>query len=260
MGDKIDKTVLIKNFSRHAASYDGYTDVQNTAAKILADMLPGDDVASILEIGCGTGNYTLLLRKKFKGSAIKAIDISDAMIKIAREKMADAKTDFVVEDAELMGFDNSYDLITSNAAFQWLVDPGKLIERSAASLTLSGKLAFSSFGPSTFGELKRALTAVIGRNVAMAPDLFPGREYLESALRKNFKSISITEKLIKKTYPSIAELFKKIKYSGTQGSGSDIRRVWSPDLLSKIEKKYLEHFGAVEATYQIFFCEAIKCG
>ena len=66
-----DKGTMVKNFSRHAGSYDGFTDIQNETAKILADMLPGGDVASILEIGCGTGNYTLLLREKFKGSAIK---------------------------------------------------------------------------------------------------------------------------------------------------------------------------------------------
>ena len=52
------------------------------------------------------------------------------------------------------------------------------------------------------------------------------------------------------------ELLKKIKYSGTRGGNACMRKIWSPDLLKRIECEYIEKFGSVEATYQVFFCKA----
>ena len=40
---------------------------------------------------------------------------------------------------------------------------------------------------------------------------------------------------------------------------TDVRKIWSPDLLNKIEREYVLRFGSIEATYQVFFCEALKC-
>src|SRR3990172_5570084 len=45
----------------------------------------------MLEVGCGTGEYTKYVAKMFKDSKITALDISPGMIKIAREKCKDAK-------------------------------------------------------------------------------------------------------------------------------------------------------------------------
>ena len=65
MENSIDKAVVVKNFSKYAFSYDQHTDVQNEVAGMLARLLPKDGVANILEIGCGTGNYTEILKDKF---------------------------------------------------------------------------------------------------------------------------------------------------------------------------------------------------
>lgn len=256
---KLDKEAIVKNFSKYASSYDEHACVQGRAGRMLAESLPDGNISNILEIGCGTGDYTAILRKRFPASRITAVDISAAMIDAARQKTGNENTDFIIADAECMDFNCKYDLITSNAAFQWLDDPGEVIERSAAALSTEGRLVFSSFGPKTFCELKVSLSAATNKDVSIASDLFPDRIMLEEILKKRFENVRISEKVLKERYDSLERLFQKIKYSGTRGAGAGIRKVWSPDLLKKIEDRYVERFGAVEATYQIFFCSA-ECG
>lgn len=256
MADKTGKSVLVRNFSRHARSYDKNSDVQTRAAKVLADMLPYNGVSNVLEVGCGTGNYTALLKKRFPSCRIKAIDVSEAMIRIAKEKVAGVNTDFIIGDADLIELAGRYDLVTSNAVFHWLEDLEGFIEKASLVLSPSGRLVFSIFGPSTFSELKESLAFVSGKNVTIAADLFPGRQGIELVLERHFSKIRIIEKSLKESYPSLEAFLKKIKYSGTRGAGTGIKSLWSPARIKKIEKAYIGQFGAIEATYQIFFCEA----
>ncbi|MEM3394157.1 MAG: class I SAM-dependent methyltransferase, partial [Candidatus Methanomethylicia archaeon] len=46
-----------------------------------------DHGVRVLELGCGTGVYTRKLAKKFPGLGITAIDISEKIISIAKEKL-----------------------------------------------------------------------------------------------------------------------------------------------------------------------------
>lgn len=252
----MDKKTVINNFSQYASSYDRYADVQNEAAGMLARMLPKDSVTDILEIGCGTGNYTALLKKIFKYAKIRAIDISEPMVKLARQKLNDDGVFFEVGDVEEVELGGAYDLITSNATLHWFNSLEGVIKKAERSLAESGLFLFSAFGPMTFSELRSSLGFASGENASITSDLFPGKRDIEGNLKKYFKNVKITERLIRESHPSLHELLKKIKYSGTRGHGAEIRKIWSPDLLSKIEKEYMGRFGSIEATYQVFFCEA----
>lgn len=87
------KEALRKDFSRCAHSYDKYANIQHLAAGELLKELPAKGIRNILEIGCGTGNYTFLLKHKFKAAKITAVDISREMIAVARQKFGAAKID-----------------------------------------------------------------------------------------------------------------------------------------------------------------------
>jgi len=251
----LDKRTVVNNFSEHASSYDQNSGVQAESAAMLARILPKNGVKNILEIGCGTGNYTSILKGIFKDASIKAIDISWPMVKAARQKLKEEKVTFEVGDIEEMGLDGKYDLITSNAAFHWLGDLSGVIKKTKASLEDGGALIFSTFGPKTFLELKASLQFAVSRAVTFTPDAFPGKTDIEGVLSKHFKRVKMAERLIRESYPSLRDLLNKIKHSGTRGAGADIGRAWSPGLLKKTEGNYLERFGSIEATYQVFFCE-----
>src|SRR3990167_3889175 len=130
----MDKKAVIRNFSRYARSYDKYADVQKRAASELLESIREEGFREILEIGCGTGNYTLLLRERFKNASLKAIDISGKMIDVASEKLKDKNIEFIVADAETVDIRGDFDCITSNASFQWFSDLGKTIKKYSAAI------------------------------------------------------------------------------------------------------------------------------
>ena len=149
----MDKKIIAKNFSRYASIYDKYADVQMQAALGLIFLAKEDNLKNILEFGCGTGIYTLLLRDKFKRASIRAVDISDKMIAVAQEKLKLKGIEFNVADAENISFDQKFDLITSNATVQWFEDLGNSLSKFKSMLKNGGIVSFSAFGPSTFFEL-----------------------------------------------------------------------------------------------------------
>ncbi|MDP2912437.1 MAG: malonyl-ACP O-methyltransferase BioC [Candidatus Omnitrophota bacterium] len=254
----MNKKQLARNFSRCAPVYDKYANIQAFAAMELIRELPCGDCKRILEIGCGTGSYTRLLRERFKHAAIESVDIAEKMVELARQKLKDSEVKFSVEDAEKMKLDSGYDLVTSNAAIQWFESPGKAIRSYRKALNSGGILAFSVFGPLTFKELGNALGRVMtGHGLSVASRGFLSKEALEKMLAKFFRKVSVREALIKEELPCLAGLLEKIKYTGVRGLSLNSHFVWSRRLLRIIEDAYKKEYGRIIATYQVFLCKAI---
>lgn len=250
--------MIKRNFSRCAHLYDKYANIQRLVASELVKELPNNGIANILEIGCGTGNYTSLLKEKFKSSRIKALDIAKGMIGVARQKLKDRQIEFLVTDAENIDINNEFGLITSNAAFQWFERIERTIEKFKKALKKEGIIAFSIFGPLTFWELNQSLKEVLHKDVSIGSHIFLEKEKLEIILSKYFHKIYARELIVKERYVSLMELLRKIKYTGIRGAGLNSSFAWTQKLLKRTEETYKCKFGQIEATYQIFFCRAIK--
>jgi ubiquinone/menaquinone biosynthesis C-methylase UbiE len=69
-----------------------------------------------LDLGTGTGAGALWLARAFPDARVTGVDISAAMVELARAKLPDdlsTRVDFVVADAERLPFaDGSFDLVT----------------------------------------------------------------------------------------------------------------------------------------------------
>lgn len=255
----MDTEAVIRNFSRYAYVYDKYADVQKCAAQELLKEIKKGNFTKILEIGCGTGNYTLLLRNKFRDAKLKAIDISDKMIEVASKKLKDNQIEFMVADAQNLDWDGEFDLITSNGCFQWFADLEKTLIKYNSLLKNSGIILFSIFGPATFWELNASLEYIL-KNASVDADNFMAKERIEKILNKNFKEIKIREMCYKEYFPHLNDLLTKIKYSGIRGGGANGKISFSRKLLEELEKTYLYKFQRIKATYQIFFCRGKKGG
>lgn len=253
----MNKSKIARNFSRYAHLYDQYAAVQNQAALKLAGFLKNNNFSKILELGCGTGNYTLLLREKFRGARIKALDISEEMVSVAQNKLKNKDVEFVAADAEKPIPDNDFDLITSNACFQWLTDPGKALRGYAKLLRRGGAVYFSIFGPQTFCELNTALKSVRGES-GLDAAYFCNRDSLKAMLKDNFKSVRINEVCYQEVFSGLKGMLEKIKYSGIRGNGLGGKVYFSRTLLARLEKAYLDRFQEIRATYQVFFCRGEK--
>jgi len=249
----MDKRTLVKNFSKYAHTYDKHADIQRRAARGLLGLIKKRDIADILELGSGTGNYTLLLKKEFAKARIKAVDISGKMVEVAAEKIKDLNVEFMVEDAETIDLAGSFDLVTSNACFQWFEDLDGALVRYKNLLKDDGKILFSIFGPATFHELNTSLGCLAG-GISAGAGNFVGREEIKDMLDKNFKKVSVKEVKFKKTFSCLRDLLNEIKYTGTNGNGLDGKVFFTPRILRRLEEIYLGRFKQIRATYQVFYC------
>ncbi len=249
----MDKKNIINNFSKAASLYDRYADIQKISASHLLNSIETNGFQNILEIGCGTGILTRLLTQKFSNARFKAIDISKKMLEVAKTRLKDERIDFVAGDAEYMPFDETFDLIASNACFQWFEDLEKVIVRYKDLLSKNGVISFSIFGPLTFHELDVSLKS-LSKDAFVEAANFVSKERLKTILDMSFQDVVIEEKIYEEEFRGLKDLLRKIKYTGTASSNSNGLVFFGPRQLKKLESIYLSKFQRVKATYQIFFC------
>ena len=216
----------------------------------------------ILEPGCGTGLYTRMLLDAFRGASVFGVDISEAMVRVAKRGIDDPRARFAVADAEEIAA-GSYDLVTSNAVFQWFLSLPRTLARMASLLPGGGLLTFSFFGPETYAELDAALRASALRRGAhdgerVAAAAFHSREEISDALSAAFPRWEIVERRYHQEFPTLPDLLRSIRYTGTRGGGT--RASWSPGKLARVEEAYRERYGAIGATYQVFLCRGVTPG
>lgn len=98
-----------------------------------------DAPARVIDLGCGPGNSTALLRGRWPGAAVTGLDSSPQMIAAARKDQPDG--DWVLDDITTWTPDPPYDLVFSNATLQWLPDHATLYPHIFAGVAPGGALA-----------------------------------------------------------------------------------------------------------------------
>jgi len=254
----VDKGLIKRRFSAYADTYDAYASVQNLCAAQLIAFLGTASFTNILDIGCGTGNYTKLLRKTFPRAKIGALDISDHMIAHARKKLISDRIDFITADAETALFDSEFDCVTSNASFQWFDNLKEVFTRYSGFMKEGGTLSFSIFGPGTFAELQASLRSLYGHRAELQAGNFTGASEVEALLRDLFREVIVKEERYTEENGSLLTLLRKIKYTGTTGTGIVGNGLWTRRTIDTLEKIYRERFGSVIATYEVLFCRAVR--
>lgn len=266
----IDKNKLKRRFSRNAKTYDQYAKVQKIMGDTLIENVKNKDIKNILEIGCGTGYVTRALERYFPKANITAIDLAPGMIEYVKSTMGE-NIQFICGDAEEMIFNEKYDLIISNATFQWFNHLEQTLGKFINLLNKDGILAFSTFGENTFKELHEAFRKakdILG----LKEDIFPGQSFyslekLQKTCNQMIMSKSLENKkiLCAQTYEiehfnSCKEFLFSVKKVGANNSQNH-RNKTTPDFIEKVmeiyDQDYLEGEG-VRATYHNLFFY-IKC-
>ena len=254
----MNKEAIRKSFSRYAPYYDSYCAIQDLCARELISRIKNNGFCNILDIGCGTGNYTRLLKEKFPYARITAIDISDRMTQIARDKLKGSDIAFIANDAEAVRFKERFDLISSNAAFQWLGDLEKTLTHYRDLLKDGGIISFSIFGPQTFYELDASIKELFKKDISISASNFLEYSQTKRALNSYFDNVSLKERIYTEEYNTLRELLDKIRYTGTRGCGANNGTIWTQKTIDDLEKVYRDKFGKITAAYQVFFCEGSR--
>ena len=143
---------------------------------------PGD---SVLDVGCGTGEVTLLAKTRTKNGKVYGIDPAPEMIAVARSKAARKKLDidFRVGVIEALPFpDASIDVVTSSLMMHHL--PDDLKRRGIAEiyrvLKPSGRLLIADFMRPT-GSFVNHLFIAFTRHRGLKNGIEDLRKYMNEA-------------------------------------------------------------------------------
>ena len=106
----------------------------------LAKRIEINNPKNILDVGCGPGNSTKVLKNVFPNAHILGIDSSENMIKKAREVYSDIAFKVMDITSENQDLEN-FDIIFSNACLQWIPNHRDFIPRLFSKLSKGGVLA-----------------------------------------------------------------------------------------------------------------------
>lgn len=128
--------------------------VESDAAFSLFKPEPG---LRVLDAGCGTGNYSIKLTNL--GCKVTGIDLSSAMLEIAREKAAQLNLDidFHCMDMTRLSFaDNSFDAVFSMTAWEFIADSQQGFAELMRVVKPGGQLLIGMINSdSSWGEMYR---------------------------------------------------------------------------------------------------------
>ena len=103
----------------------------------LSDINP----SRVLDIGCGPGNSTNLLAKRFKNAEILGVDSSDNMLEKAKATYPDFSFKKCILPNDFDKIDGKFDLIFSNACIHWIKEQELLIKSAFDKLEVGGIFA-----------------------------------------------------------------------------------------------------------------------
>lgn len=114
------------------SDYMKFADERSRPALDLLQRIPLQNAALIYDLGCGPGNSTEILLRRFPTAEVIGIDNSAAMIKAARAALP--STRFELADLNTWMPDGKPDLLFSNATLQWLPEHVAVMQRLLGSL------------------------------------------------------------------------------------------------------------------------------
>jgi len=211
-------SLVRKHFDQAAEHYDAHAVVQREIADRLLDHLEGLklDPQVVVDVGCGTGYCTRVLKKLYPSAEVTGIDLAPAMVRQAhrQRRWFGRNPQYRVGDAqELQLQDDSVDLLVSNLAIQWC-DPDRVFAEFARVLKPGGLLLFSSFGPDTLMELRRAWAAVDQRqHVHSFIDM---HDLGDALVRNGLASPVLDVDVLVLTYKTVGDIIRDLKGIGAQ--------------------------------------------
>jgi ubiquinone/menaquinone biosynthesis C-methylase UbiE len=117
--------VVVRHYARLAPAYDRLWDryTRRSLGKLAAS-LPWSGDERVLDVACGTGRLAAMIRQDHPGVHITGLDVSPAMIKVARRRLPeDEATRWKVGMLSSVELEpSSFDIVTCASAFHLFTD------------------------------------------------------------------------------------------------------------------------------------------
>lgn len=259
-----------RSFSSASESYDEHAVLQREIGdRLLAHLnFTKIEPKRILDIGCGTGYFTRLLRDKYSKAEITALDLSESMVATTRSAHKrrlpwHGRNLHASGNAAALPLKNErFDLVCSNLAMQWVPEPEKMLAEMRRVLAPGGLILFSTFGRRTLSELRQTLAAIEPENAGHVLP-FPDVMSLGDAISKLAIETPVTDAdLFTLTYPDTISLVRELKGLGASASAIRGRKsgLYGRSLIRKLEQEYSDRYrdenGRIRATFEALYAQA----
>ncbi|HEY2864933.1 MAG TPA: malonyl-ACP O-methyltransferase BioC [Casimicrobiaceae bacterium] len=243
---ELDRASVRRAFERAAETCDSAAVLQREVAQRMAERLGivRLDPALILDAGCGTGEAMGELQTRYPRARLIGVDLAYAMVHAARQRnlaapagtpslrrrwlrafsnVTRARPALVCADVcRLPIAARSVDLLWSNLALQWVDELPLALGEFHRALKVGGLLTFTTLGPDTLRELRRAFaSADEAAHVNRFVDMHDVGDMLVHA---GFADPVMDMEMITMTYPDATALMRDLKATGAQNSRVDRRR------------------------------------
>jgi ubiquinone/menaquinone biosynthesis C-methylase UbiE len=130
------------SFDRDAATYDTSRTYASLRARyqLVVDETLRHNFGNCLDIGCGMGELLSMIVRERRGVDLCGLDLSEQMIKVAKEKLGKSAR-LMVGDSEALPFeDNEFDLVMCTFSFHHYPNPKASMVEMRRVLATNGKL------------------------------------------------------------------------------------------------------------------------
>ncbi|SJZ45819.1 malonyl-CoA O-methyltransferase [Cetobacterium ceti] len=189
-------------FDKNFKTYDNQAQVQKSVAKNLIELIDKKFYKNILELGCGTGIFTKLLKENLTYDSLDLNDYFDS-----REYFTDIPfNNFFVGDMSTLNFEK-YSLICSSSAIQWIENMDLLFSKISKA---TDEFIFSIYIKENLQEIKNHFN--ISLNYKNSEEIF-------NLLKKYFKDVTYSEETFNLNFSTPLDALKHLKKTGVTGLG-----------------------------------------
>ncbi|MGQ0651700.1 MAG: methyltransferase domain-containing protein [Betaproteobacteria bacterium] len=244
----LDRAAARRRFERAASTYGAASRLEAEVAARMLERLDYVKIAPrrILDAGSGPWRDARALAKRYAGAQVLALDFSLGMLRAGRRALDFlARTPRLVcgDLAALPLADGSVELVWSNLALQWALEPPAVLREFHRVLAPGGLAMFSSLGPDTLKELRAAAGAP---RVHAFVDMHDLGDMLVAA---GFNAPVMDMELLKLAYPRGEGLLDDLRASGQTCARADRAR----GLAGKGLRQRLRHGLAAQASFEVVY-------
>lgn len=212
-----------KTFDRVSTRFEEASVVHDEARRRLLERLQyvRIDPARVVDLGCAAGGGVLALAEAFPSARVIAIDASAAMLRVARARCGDSVV-WLRADAETLPLgDGMAGLVFANMLLPWC-RPENLFAEAARVLGPSGLFLFSTLGPDSLVQLRRAWASV--DDAIHVHGFVDMHDLGDLVVRAGLAEPVLATETLSLTYAGVGDLVRDLRASGGVNIAAGRRR------------------------------------
>ncbi len=259
----LDKRRVAASFDRAAQTYDHHDFLQREVATRALERLDYVSLqpSNILDIGSGTGRCARALASRYKRAQVMQCDLALGMLKQARnqERRFFSRQRFVAGDIEHLPFsDGLFQLAFSSLALQWCQDLLAAFSEVRRSLALGGLFMFTTLGPDTLRELRKAWASL--SNAPHVNQFLDMHDIGDTLVAAGFGDPVMETEYLTVSYEDVMILMRDLKGIGASNSSTErARGMLGRHALAALRTAYESERrsdGKLPATYEVVYGHA----